>query len=79
MCLGFALGNYVYLSNKTKLKEIVKSLSELIGVGEDLCSFMTYIVIGIILIVIIEPEKIKPIAFLLSAFVLGSGIRKCFN
>lgn len=51
----------------------VKAFNELTNLGEDLCSFLVYVIIGIILVLVIEPEKIKPVAFVLSIVVLGSG------
>lgn len=65
MGLGFALGNYVYL---------VKALNEILGFSERTCSFLIYLIIFGLLVVIVEPEKIKPLAFLLSFFIFGSGI-----
>jgi hypothetical protein len=34
---------------------------------------LIYAVVFILLLVIVEPEKIKPIAYVLAAFIFGSG------
>ena len=64
MSLGFALGNYVFL---------IKALNELFHFTTATSSLIVYIGIFVILILIIEPEKIKPIAYLLSFFALSAS------
>lgn len=68
--LGFALGNYVYL---------VKSIEEITGMGSWACSGLVWIVLLFLLKLIIEPEKIKPLAFLLSFFILTSACLLLFH
>lgn len=64
MGLGFALGNYVYL---------ILALNELLGLSLRLSSTLIFLVNVIILWRVVEPEKIKPLAYILSAFIFGSG------
>ena len=64
MGLGFALGNYVYL---------ILALNELFGFSVRICSLIVYLAVVVILWLVVEPEKIKPIAYVLSAFIFGSG------
>lgn len=42
-------------------------------IDEKLCSLVIYIAVLCLLRVIVEPEKIKPLAYLLSFFIFGSG------
>ena len=64
MGLGFALGNYVYL---------ILALNELLGYSVRFCSLLIYLAVIVILWLVVEPEKIKPLAYVLSAFIFGSG------
>lgn len=52
---------------------VVKAIHEIMKLDEKICSFMIYMVVFGLLAVIVEPEKIKPLAFLLSFFIFGSG------
>lgn len=52
---------------------LVKALKELLGLHENICSLLIYAVVFVLLLVIVEPEKIKPIAYVLAAFIFGSG------
>jgi len=71
MSLGFALGNYVYLSNT--MINIVKSIQEITGFSSSISSTFLYIAMFILLFLIVEPEKMKPIAYFLSVCVFGAG------
>jgi glucan phosphoethanolaminetransferase (alkaline phosphatase superfamily) len=62
--LGFALANYVYL---------ILALKELLNWNTRACSFLVFCVLIIILWKVIEPERIKPIAIVLSLIIFGSG------
>jgi len=51
----------------------VKSLVELFQITSSLASSLIYLILLFILFVVVEPEKIKPIAYILAAFILGSA------
>ena len=51
----------------------MKSLQEIFQTGPNLTSCLVCILMIILIKVIIEPEKIKPVAFLLSFFILVSS------
>ncbi len=67
MGLGFALGNYVYL---------ILAINNHFGLSTRLCSIIIYCGIVVILWLVVEPEKIKPVAYVLTAFIFGSGNSK---
>lgn len=64
MGLGFALGNYVYL---------ILALNNLFGLSLRLCSLGIYLFVLVILWLVVEPEKIKPVAYILTCFIFGTG------
>jgi hypothetical protein len=70
MGLGFALGNYVYL---------ILALNELLGYSVRFCSLLIYCAVCVILWLVVEPEKIKPLAYILSAFIFGSATTLMFS
>lgn len=53
---------------------LVKSIQELSGLGPRLSSTITLGVMVLLLRLIIEPEKIKPVAYILSVFVFGACV-----
>lgn len=67
MCLGFGLGNYVYL---------IKAVSEsgLVEVSEPVCSTAIFVVTSLLQFLIIEPEKIKYLAFAIAILIFGSSV-----
>lgn len=64
MSTGFALGNYVYL---------IKSVIELTGFSVLVSSTFICLFMMLLLKLIVEPEKIKPVAYVLTVFIVGSA------
>ena len=62
--IGFALANYVYM---------ILALKELLNWNTRGCSFLIFCALVIILWKVVEPERIKPIAVVLSLVIFGSG------
>lgn len=65
MCLGFGLGNYVYL---------IKAVAELTGQSTFISSVGIYLFSTVLLLLIIEPEKIKFVATIIASFILFSSL-----
>lgn len=67
MCLGFGLGNYVYL---------IKAISEsgFIEVSVPLCSSIIFVVSTVLLFLIIEPEKIKYLALGIAVIIFSASV-----
>lgn len=70
--LGFGLGNYVYL---------IKAIKELgiFEVSEAFCSTCIFIILAVLLALIIEPEKIKYLAFGILGMIFASSFILLFN
>lgn len=65
MNLGFGVGNYVYL---------IKAFSEMFNLHDRVCSLIIYGITLILMILIIEPEKIKYVAMAVAAFIMASSL-----
>jgi len=67
MCLGFGLGNYVYL---------IKAISDsgLVDVSESVCSSGIFVVLAVLQFLIIEPEKIKYLALVIAVLIFSASV-----
>ena len=65
LSLGISLGNYVYL---------IKALIEITGFDFQLVTLGIYAFMFVLLLIIIEPEKLRNLAFFLAVCIFGSAI-----
>lgn len=70
MCLGFGLGNYVYL---------IKAMSDILNYSNFQISGMIYLVSCVLLYLTVEPEKIKYTASVIAAFIFFASIMLLSN
>ncbi len=71
MGAGFSTGNYVFLSSENCYE--VNALSEIIPFNKHLISLSIWICMALLLLIIVEPEKIKPVAYVLTFIIFGIG------
>lgn len=62
--MGFSCGNMVFLA---------KALVELTNLSYTFVTFLIYLLIVSMLVLIREPERIKPIAYFFTFMILGIG------